>query len=122
MSEHDQQAALIAWADLIAKHHPELGLLFAIPNAGKRPGLQGQWMREEGLRAGMPDLLLPVARQDFHGFFLELKDGDNRPSSAQQQRIEQLRAQGFRVEVYWSWPPAARALCEYLKLVGVALP
>ena len=37
--EHDEQVALFKWAGHLASRYPELGLLFAIPNGGKRDKL-----------------------------------------------------------------------------------
>ena len=35
-SEHEEQRALVAWADLMANRFPQLRLLHAIPNGGHR--------------------------------------------------------------------------------------
>ena len=66
--EHDEQAALIRWADLISRcrvdgqgPYPELAYLFAIPNGGWRLKRVAAQMKREGAKAGVPDLCLPVA-------------------------------------------------------------
>ena len=92
-SEHSEQSAIIDWAKKMAYTYPELSLLFAIPNGaslsahtdrrGRRFSPQASKLKAEGLRAGVPDLCLPVARQGFHGMFIELKVGKGKPSPEQ---------------------------------------
>ncbi len=127
MSEHTDQAALFEWAARNRGAYPELDLLFAIPNGaklpytqdqnGRRVSRQGNILKEEGLKSGVPDLFLPVARLTYHGFFIELKSGKNTTSANQDNWIEALRRQGYRVEVFYDWELAAKALHEYLSQV-----
>jgi hypothetical protein len=107
-SERDLQAAIIEECDRRAVTQPEYGLIFAIPNGQYR---HGQRM-EPGLRAGVPDLLLPVARGRWHGLFLELKYKDNKPSEKQLQWIRALKEQGYRVVTIWDSVGAAMAEIE----------
>ena len=83
MSEHDEQAALFEWATWHTSQCPELGLLFAIPNGGHRHPVVAARLKAEGVRAGVPDICLPVARKGYHGLFVELKFGRNKPTPAQ---------------------------------------
>ena len=55
-SEHSQQAALFCWAAQHVGSIPELALLFAIPNGGKRDKITGARMRAEGVKPGVPDI------------------------------------------------------------------
>lgn len=81
-------------------------------------------MKREGAKAGVPDLMLPVARGDFHGLFIELKQPGLRPSrdgmggvsETQQQWLIDLAEQGYLAIVCWGWEEAMRALKEYLNL------
>lgn len=120
--EHDEQAALFLWARLSRVRFPELRLMFAIPNGGHRNLLVAKKMKAEGCKAGVPDILLPVARQGHHGLFLEMKTTGNRPkrggkgglSDIQAEWIGDLRAQGYRVEVCYGAEEARNVICEYL--------
>lgn len=118
MSEHAEQVALIQWCLTEARHTPDLGLIYAVPNAGKREGRQGIWMVSEGLRKGMLDLCLPVPVGPHHGYYLELKVGDNKPSREQEWWIVQLQARGYKVGVFWDWQLAAYSLELYLQIPG----
>ena len=94
-SEHQQQATVIAWARSRETARPELALLFAVPNAGKRSVRLAAYMKAEGLKAGVPDLCLPVARRGYHGLYIEMKWGDNTTTPEQEQWLEALEKQGY---------------------------
>lgn len=114
-TEHTEQVSLIRWARLQTGQHPELGLLFAIPNGGARNLVTGRRLKDEGVRAGVPDLCLPVARKGLHGLYIELKRVDGGTlSAAQRQWIASLESQGYAVVVARGWQHAARALAAYL--------
>lgn len=112
LTEHDLQALVIAECDRRSILRVEYGLIFAIPNGQYR---QGQRM-EPGLRPGVPDLFLPVARHGYHGLFIELKCGDNKPLQKQLEWLEHLRAEGYLCEVVWdSVDEVIEIIEEYLE-------
>ena len=114
-SEHTQQALLIQWADLVVNQYPELKLLFAIPNGGARSARAGAALKREGVKAGVPDLCLPVARRIWHALYLELKAGDGRLSDKQKEWIEDLDNQGNCVAVAYSFEEAKGIIVDYLE-------
>lgn len=114
-SEHEQQVTVIAWARLKEYEHPELALLHAIPNAGKRSIRLAAWMKAEGLKAGVPDLCLPVARGNYHGLYIEMKWGDNTPSDEQEWWLSALGEQGYLATVCWSAGEAIETIEQYLR-------
>lgn len=113
-SEHDEQVALFEWAALHAGRCPELGLMFAIPNGGKRDPVTAVRLRDEGVKPGVPDICLPVARQGWHGLFIELKWGRNKPSEPQLDWLARLTEQGYLAVVAWGWQEAAEVIRDYL--------
>lgn len=115
-SEHQEQAALVRWATLYSNDYPALALLFAIPNGGARDAVTGARLKAEGVRAGVPDMYLPVARDGWHGLFIELKVGRNKPSKHQEWWSEKLTEQGYLAVVCWGWHDAAGLLVDYLGL------
>lgn len=113
-TEHQAQCTLFAWADLMKSRYPELGLMYANPNGGYRPKKTGADLKKSGTKSGIPDVTLPVPRRGFHGMYLELKVGRNRPSETQEAWFDALTRQGYRVEVAWGSEAAIQAVCDYL--------
>ena len=114
--EEDEQQALFQWVDWMSGTHPELEMLFHIPNGGKRGKLEAIRLKREGVKAGVPDLFLPVARGDYHGLFVELKAGKGVASLMQREWIVRLEKQGYRAQIAVGWEAAAKVIMEYLKL------
>jgi hypothetical protein len=114
MSEHDEQAALFGWAQWARFDAPELDLLFAVPNGGHRHKATAAKMKAEGVKKGVPDVFLPVARDPFIGLWIEMKFGYNKPTKEQAEWMEALRAQGYRCEVCYRWQDAAAVIADYL--------
>ena len=75
---------------------PELRLLHAIPNGGKRDIRTAAMLKAEGVKPGVPDICLPVPRGGKHGLYIELKRRKGGTvSKAQEAWIRALMAQGF---------------------------
>lgn len=113
-SETQEQIWLFEWADAMTAKHPELELMFHVPNEGKRSKVTGALMRRAGLKAGVPDVFLPVARGGYHGLAIEMKTQKGRPTANQLVWIERLRAQGWRAEICHGWQDAADTIRGYL--------
>ncbi len=118
--EHDEQSALFAWADAMQDTHPELAMLFAIPNGGARHPAVAAQLKAEGVKAGVPDIMLAVARGRWHGLFVELKrvDHSNHATSAQRAWIEMLRRYGYSAVVVYGAQAAQQAIMAYLGQEG----
>lgn len=113
--EHQEQSALIRWAALQSKVMPELKLLFAIPNGGHRHIVTAVKLKAEGQKAGVPDLMLPVARNGYNGLFIEMKKAKGGTvSAAQKQWHNDLIEQTYKVDVCHGWDQAKAVLTEYL--------
>ena len=114
--EHHEQVSLIAWAEWASFDRPELAMLFAIPNGGARDAVTGAKMKAEGVKPGVPDLCLPVARCGYHGLYIEMKRRDGgRVSPVQQRWIDRLTEQGYRVVVCHGRDEAERVIVAYLE-------
>ena len=115
-TEAQEQRTVISWAEKCAGQWPELHLLYHIPNGGERVGKEGALLCAEGVKAGVPDLHLPVARGGFHGLWIEMKKSNhsNPPSAKQKRWIGALRREGHRVEVCYGAEEAIAVLQDYL--------
>ena len=114
VSEHTEQVALFQWAKLAQCEHPELALLFAIPNGGHRAKAVAGKMRAEGVQAGVPDIFLAVPRRGYHGLFVEMKFGKNRPTAPQLRWLNRLDKQGYLTAVCYGFDEARSTIIEYL--------
>jgi hypothetical protein len=107
MTEAQEQIAVMKWAELQSNKYPELKLLFHIPNGSKL-------FKAMGLKSGVPDLFLPVARQCYHGLFIEMKTSKGVLSKNQEWWLFELQKQGYRVDIARSFEEAIEGLKEYL--------
>lgn len=115
-SEHAEQVALIGWAALNESRWPELRLLFAIPNGGKRGIVTAVMIKREGGRSGIPDLFLPVCRSGFFGLFIELKrETGSRLAPNQEWWFDQLTRQGYAVCVAHGAHEATQIITSYME-------
>jgi hypothetical protein len=115
MSEHQLQVSFFIWSKLQASKYPDLLKMFAIPNGGARHIAVASKLKAEGVKAGVPDVFLPIARGGFHGLWIEFKVKPNKCHPAQLERIAQLRADGHNVHVCHELDEAINAVLGYLK-------
>lgn len=118
MTEHEAQVFVINWANSLVWACPELALLFAIKNEVKIPGRAGMQVvrafKAEGLKKGVPDLCLPVARGGYHGCFIELKKPGGVISPEQAKWLDALTAQGYYATLCIGPDDAIQTLADYL--------
>lgn len=112
--EAAEQEALFKWAAWMEQKLPELRLLFHVPNGGRRDSREAARLKAQGVKPGVPDLFLPVARGGYHGLWIELKAGRGKPSSNQCQWIGDLNEQGYRAVVCWGWEAASLEIVDYM--------
>ncbi len=97
--------------------YPELELLYHIPNEGKRSKSNGAALRRQGLKKGVPDLCLPVARGGFHGLYIEMKRVGEKPTDNQKRWLQLLKQQGYCTTVCdEGWEQAVKVIEDYMKL------
>lgn len=112
-TEHEEQKALIAWFDMSFPAHK--GRLFAVPNGAYKSRSAASHYMREGLRSGVPDLMLPVARGGYHGLFIEMKrQKGGVVSPVQRDWIEYLNAQGYQAVVCRGFDAARKTIEQYL--------
>lgn len=114
MTEAQEQKFLFQWAMLAEREYPDIQLLHHIPNGGKRNAREAASLKKQGVKAGVPDLCLPVARDGYHGLYIELKVGRNKTSENQNKWLEMLMKQKYRVAVCYGWREAADIIEDYL--------
>lgn len=114
MAESIEQRALFQWAEVMEGKYPFLRLLFHVPNGGLRNKKVAAQLKAEGVKPGVPDLFLPVARQGFHGLWIEMKAGSNKPTDYQKAWLSDLKIQGYKTAVCYTWGEATEVIEDYL--------
>lgn len=114
--EHRNQVWLIQWVKASLRKYPDLECLYAIPNGGQRHRAIAAKLKAEGVKSGVSDLNLPVARGGFIGLWIELKIGKNKATDSQKEWQELMREQGHDCAVCWGWEEARQKIEDYLTL------
>lgn len=113
--EDAEQMCLFRWAAYNSGRWPELALMIHIPNGGKRSKSEAARFKAMGVKAGVSDVFLPVARNGCHGLWIEMKRlRSGRPTADQLEWIENMVAQGYAATVCHGWEKAAKVIEEYM--------
>ena len=116
LSEAEEQKIIFRWAEYSKGTHPELSLMFAVPNGGSRNRIEAHNLKLEGVKAGVPDICLPVPCGAYHGLYIELKRTKGGViSDAQKEWIEMLNARGYLAVVAKGATEAIKVITDYLK-------
>ena len=112
-TEADEQTTLFEWAELQSGRYPELKLLYHVPNGGSRNKIEAARLQAQGVKAGVPDLCLPVARGGNHGLYIELKR--QRGGRISEEQVRWIMKHGYSAAICRGWEEAARTIVEYLQ-------
>ena len=119
LTEHEIQSSFISWCDSgdTLKQHPELSMIYAIPNGSNKSIATAMKFKREGLRSGVPDICLPVARGKYHGLYMEFKRTPKlKLADNQVEWASKLSGQDFFVATVASRDTAIAVVKRYLDL------
>lgn len=112
--ESKEQEHLIKWCNIAKCKYPHLDRIYSIPNGA---WVNNKWealkLKKEGLKAGVPDLFLPVPRHGYHGLYIELKHGKNKAQPNQKEWISFLNSMGYKAVVAWEFEGAKEVIENY---------
>lgn len=114
VSEDAEQSRIMEWAHENCARLPELASLVHIPNGGYRSKRTAAKMQAIGVKRGVPDLNLPVARGGFHGLYIELKVGRNKPTAEQKAWLSALSFGGYKAVVCYGAAESIAVIEDYL--------
>ena len=112
LSEAEHQEKIFLWG----KYIPELKWMFAVPNGGYRNILEAIRLKKQGVKAGVSDIFLPLPRGKYHGLFIELKVGRNKPTHKQLEFLYEMEKQGYKCKVCYGSDEAINAIKKYISL------
>lgn len=105
--EHELQKAVVQM--LSNFNYP----YFAIPNGQKRDIRIAAKLKAEGVKAGVADIFIYRANNQFHGIFLELKVGANKQQKTQKEFQKFAEAEGYAYWVCYSVAEVYTKLAAY---------
>lgn len=115
-SEDTEQITVIQWSQYQLNIHPELKLLHHCPNGGSRNKAEAVKLKQMGVKAGVPDLNLPVPKGIYNGLYIEMKYGNGRLEDSQKKMMKDLAAAGHYCVVCYGAEEAIKVLKEYCEL------
>lgn len=117
ISEAQHQRAVFAWAAVMSKRYPLLGMMFHVPNGGYRNPREARNLRLQGVKPGVPDIILPIPRGNFHGLFIELKAEGGRLTLDQSNYLISLNNLGYMVKKCIGADDAIETIKAYMGIV-----
>lgn len=106
--EHQTQVACVDWFRL---KYPNLqNALFAVPNGGRRDKKTGATLKEEGVLAGVADLILLKRNSIYGALCVEMKTKLGTQSDTQKKWQKEVEATGNKYVV-------CRSLDEFMKVI-----
>ena len=116
-TEAEEQIKLFQWAAYMERgKYPQLRLLYAVPNGGRRDRIEAAHMKLQGVKAGVPDICLAYPSGKYHALYIELKVGKNKPSDKQKTWLHNLQEAGYMAAVCYGYDDAVETIERYLSL------
>ena len=115
--EGQEQAALMRELEL--RYPAVFELIYHVPNGGHRFKAVAGKLKAQGVKAGIPDLVLTMARGGFFGLYIEFKatpPNDAAISPSQHERIRKLNEQGYLAVVCRGHFDTIEQIRAYLRL------
>lgn len=107
------QYQFVCWFRSQYPQYSKLG--WHIPNEGQRHPVVGIKMQLLGLLKGVPDFVIMVPMENYHGLAIEFKTGRNKTTDAQKSILSELDSVGYRVAVCWNLEDAQMIVRDYFK-------
>lgn len=111
--EQIEHIKLMDWVRSKSHIHP---FVFHIGNERKTSVQQGKLLKRMGIKAGVSDLFIGIPRGEWHGMFLELKAGKNKPTKAQELFMQDFASQGYYCVWCQGFEEAKKLILEYVEI------
>lgn len=105
-----EQAKLFQYCRCTNQHK----FLFHVPNGGSRNPIEAHNLKLQGVKPGVPDIFYPLPNKKYHGLFIEMKFGKNKPTKNQEIWIKYLNSVGYLAVVCYSADEAITLLNNYV--------
>lgn len=115
--EGSEQVALMRWLE--CRFQAAYAVTWHTPNGGRRDKVTAAKLKAQGVKAGIPDLQLAMARGGYFGLFIEFKatpPHDAEVSKSQKDMLAKLQGQGYLAIVCRGMNEAMAQIGAYLDL------
>lgn len=111
--EHKLQVSMVNWFRL---QYPSMRHnLFAVPNGGRRDASTGRRLKDEGVLAGVSDLILLKSNQHYGALLIETKTKKGTQRESQEEWESKITADGYKYVVVRSLDDFIKEVNDYLK-------
>lgn len=111
--EHKLQVSMINWFRL---QYPSMRHnLFAIPNGGRRDAATGRRLKDEGVLAGVSDLILLKNNRCYGALLIETKTRKGIQRESQKEWESKITADGYKYVIVRSLDEFIEVVTDYLK-------
>lgn len=110
--EHQIQSACVKWYRL--KYPKMRHNLFAVPNGGRRDGLTGAKLKEEGVLSGVADLILLKSNRFYGALLIEMKTKKGTQKDSQIEWERKITQDGYKYVVCRSVDDFMKVVTDYL--------
>ncbi len=111
--EHKLQVSMVNWFRL---QYPSMRHnLFAVPNGGRRDASTGRRLKDEGVLAGVSDLILLKSNQHYGALLIETKTKKGTQRESQKEWESKITADGYKYVVVRSLDDFIKEVNDYLK-------
>lgn len=101
--------------------YKDLRFIYHCPNGGSRNKTEANNLKRQGVKAGVPDLFLPVGRGGYFGLYIEMKWGKNQPTKNQIKWLDFLRQHNYACWVVHSAKVAIDCIEQYINMPVTAV-
>lgn len=113
-SEHSEQVRIFQWANLMQIKHPELKYMFSTLNGVRLSIGSAKKAKNSGNKKGVPDIFLPLPKNNYSGLFIELKIKGGVVKPEQKDYIKFLKSVGYCAEVIYGSDDAISLIQSYI--------
>lgn len=111
--EHKLQVSIVNWFRL---QYPSMRHnLFAVPNGGRRDAATGRILKDEGVLAGVSDLILLKSNQHYGALLIETKTKKGTQRESQKEWESKITADGYKYVVVRSLDDFIKEVDDYFK-------
>ena len=111
--EHKLQVSMINWFRL---QYPSMRHnLFAVPNGSRRDAITGRKLKEEGVLAGVSDLIFLKSNRCYGALLIETKTKKGTQRNSQKEWESKITADGYKYVIVRSLNEFIEVITDYLK-------